>query len=326
MDLDRDRGGRLHFSSVDIPELSLDEFTDVLKDNLAEHPRLSNSLFMLELRGTKGMYSFPFEIEDLRQDAFNRLVEQIDLAGAEQDNLQNWHCDVGLEIAQPGYVLQWLTHAHHRLLSHALPSQDEDNITRLLNGSAFSEDLSGHLYDLAGFRIAPGARGRPDGVAYINVYTTDKEVTYQLHTGAFSPHRVSALYPGPFPRLLADMETIAKMFAECGGVHGQTQDGTARFEIRVKISEAMETLNSFPNDLLINSCIAIPNTIWWDFKYCRVAAINYVLKEFAQDDPRSRAELASIQLGAVLIHMLNAVISRPGDWSAESSVAQASTM
>ncbi|KAL7283872.1 hypothetical protein ACG7TL_001142 [Trametes sanguinea] len=297
-DLYRDPRGRYHFGSVDVPADSLEEFAHTLHDNLADHPRLGDFYFMIELRGTKGMFSFPFHDAQARHNMFNYLIEHIDLEAENTlNNLNNWYCDVGMEISRPDHVVQWMAAAHHRLLAHALPSKNDDDISRLVEGSNFAVDLSGHLFDLAGFRTSPGSRGRADQVRYVNVYTTDKAVTYQLHQGAFSPHRGSQLYPGTLPRLIKDLAVIARTFSECAGVNGQLQDGTARFEVRVSIQRALHVITTFPDDLLRHSAICIPNTIWWDFKFCRVAAINYVLAELVDDLPESRVQRPSLQLG-----------------------------
>ncbi|KAI0362855.1 hypothetical protein BV20DRAFT_916322, partial [Pilatotrama ljubarskyi] len=214
MDLGRDHRGILHFSKVDIPEELLPDFAELLLEALTNHSRLKGGFFMVEMRGTKGMYTYTPGDDRHRRTAFNLLVEPLRMQD-EADNLDNWYVDVGLEVARPGHVLQWQTTAHHRLLRHALPSLSDSEINALLEGSNFSVDVSGHLFELAGFRANPGARGRADKVVHLNVYTTDKAVTYQLHAGAFSQHPTTCLYPGKIQRLLGDIETIARMFARC---------------------------------------------------------------------------------------------------------------
>ncbi|KAH9852012.1 hypothetical protein C2E23DRAFT_731862, partial [Lenzites betulinus] len=322
MALYRGSNGQYHFGSIDIPPDYLEEFADTFRANLRNSRRLGVPFFQIELRGTKGMYSFPFGNIEARQDALNRMLDQLNMA-SEHAHLDRWYVDVGMEVVRPYHVVQWLSGAHEQLLQHALSTLPASSITSLHEGSLFSRDTAAHLFDLSGFRCHPGARGRPSQVAHIQLYTTDKTVTYQLHHGAFSLHSTPSLYPGAITKLLSDIDIIAKMFTECAGANGQSQDGTARFEIRVGMAKAMSTLNTFPAELLRASAICIPNAIWWDFKFCRVAAINYVLEEMASDPPRSRALVPSLALGAVLIYMLNATISRPGDWGAERALAEA---
>lgn len=57
-----------------------------------------------------------------------------------------------------------------------------------------------------------------------------------------------------------------------------------------------------------------------DFKSSGVATINYVLQELVSDPPASRAFIPSLQLGAVLIYILNSVISRPSPWRGDVSI------
>ncbi|KAH9851665.1 hypothetical protein C2E23DRAFT_732632 [Lenzites betulinus] len=347
MDLYRGSNGQYHFGSIDIPAGSLDDFAEAFRSNMHRSHRLGVPFFQVELRGTKGMYSFPFADLEAREEALNNMLDHLNMA-SERNHLERWYVDVGMEVVRPYHVVQWLSGAHEQLLSHALPGLSPIDISHLHHGSLFSEDISGHLFDLAGLRCHPGARGRSNKVAHVNIYTTDKSVTYQLHRGAFTAHPVSSLYPGTLPKLLSDINTIAKMFTQCAGASGQTQDATARFEIRVGMEKALTTLTTFPDEILRASAICIPNSIWWyvitiyiyniyivhytnqrfyrDFKFCRIAAIHYVLKDIAEDPPRSRVLYPSLALGAIMIYALNAVISRPGDWQTDRALADACAM
>ncbi|KAI0323207.1 hypothetical protein GY45DRAFT_1217208, partial [Cubamyces sp. BRFM 1775] len=325
----RDARGQIHFNSVDIPQAHLPDLARLLRQNLSNHPRLGNLFYQIEMRGTKGMYTFRFDDDEDRKDAFNRLVESLDLA---EIDIDSWYIDVALEISKPFHVVQWTTNAHSALLGLALPSLTDAQVTTIHNSSYFNIDYSAHLYNVAGFRCSPGIRGREDEVSHINVYTTDKAVTYQLHKGAFSPHSNTSLFPGKISALLDDMVTMSRIFAQCAGAGGgagadvdaeaTTQDGTARFEVRVSLRQALVSLTEFPDELLAISTVCIPNAVWWDFKFYRLAAIHYVLKEFAKDPAHTRANVSSLTLGAAMIYMLNALVSRPSDWRAEKALAE----
>ena len=52
------------------------------------------------------------------------------------------------------------------------------------------------------------------------------------------------------------------MFSQTTGVEGLTQDGTARFKIRVRVANALATLNVFPEELIRRSIRSIPNEVW----------------------------------------------------------------
>ncbi|KAI0681865.1 hypothetical protein C8T65DRAFT_597980, partial [Cerioporus squamosus] len=314
----KDRRGQLHFKSVDVPEDKLGRFGRKLRNALGEIPRLGKPLFQVEIRGTKGAFNFKLDDDEDRERACNMFLETINTERIV--DLDNWYIDVGLEIRHEGHVVQWLRDAHPELLALALPSVTAARAAQVENLSAFHRDVSGHLYDLAGFRVEPGARGDPDKVVYINLYTTDKAVTYQLHDGIFRPRRASDLYPGPLPHLLEDLDRILESFAVCAGSEGNLQEGTARMETRVHFSHVHETLRRFPERLLADSVISYPSDVWWTFKYLRVAAIYYVLKEFNGDPGKTRVLLPSLHLGAIIIWMLNAIMSRPADFRMEKAL------
>ena len=148
-------------------------------------------------------------------------------------------------------------------LSISAPSQPPAAFLRAPQIRGWQEDISGHLYQLAGFRYNPRSRGVNEGIVHINVYTTDKSVTYQLHEGIFKTRKCSDLYPRPLEKLCSDLHKVADSFAVCSGSEGQIQDGTARFELRVQMSKIHETLLTFPDNLIHDSVISIPSDIWW---------------------------------------------------------------
>lgn len=265
MALYRDTRGQFHFGKVDIPEYSVDLFAETLCDNLAEFGRFENALFQIELRGTKGRYQFALGDAAARENAFNLLTESLELNLRNgPDSLSDWYVDIGVEVIRPFHVVQWATAAHELLLAHALPSLTPIELSKLHDGSNFDLDVSGHVFDLGGFRCHPGARGKDDEVVHINVYTTDKTVIYQPgHAGVFGPHSGKDTYPGPFPGLLTKIEAMADVFAECAGSKNTTQDGTARFEIRVSALHSLTALTTFPEELLNHSTVCIPNDVWW---------------------------------------------------------------
>ncbi|KAI9060430.1 hypothetical protein FKP32DRAFT_1578130, partial [Trametes sanguinea] len=324
----QDRNGRLHFHSIDIPEHLISQFVRELRRALADHPHLRDFWFMVELRGTKGMYSFQLGDAANRREVWNLLVEQIDItAEAADDNMQNWYCDIGLEVARPGHVVQWRLDAHARILRAALPKTTPNVLDSMMNGPQYIEDTSCLLYDLAGFRASPGRLSRKkDQVAHVNVYTTDKSVTYQLHPGAFRAHNPTDLYPGKIKALLRDVGTIASAFNQCSGTFGLAQDGTARYEVRVPLMQAIEAVPEMQWDTIRLAAVCIPNEVYWEYKFLRVAAIHYFLQEFATYPADVRSELNTLQMGVTVIWMLNGTITRPSDWASYVAVTEASAL
>ena len=219
-------------------------------------------MFEVEIRGTKGAYSFPFDDPAERDRSFNLIMEVLN-TNSLHNHLSSWYIDIGVEISHPGHVVQWLTSAHPRLLTHSLPSIPQVEAERIASLATFNEDLSGHLSDLGGFRVVPGHRGEQDRVVYINAYTTDKAVTYQLHKGIFSAHRPKELFPGGIEKLCKNVDEMTSTFATCAGNSREQQDGTAHLELRVKLESITDTLTQFPDDLIAVSTISIPDHVWW---------------------------------------------------------------
>jgi hypothetical protein len=101
-------------------------------------------------------------------------------------------------------------------------------------------------------------------VTYINIYTTDKSATYQLHKGLFKRRKPWHLFPNKIDTLLEDMEKMAETFRTCGG--NQTVDGlegNARLEVRVPLDLAEKTLVDIPDGLIQKSLVAFDCPTFW---------------------------------------------------------------
>ena len=172
-----------------------------------------------------------------------------------------WWVDVGLEIAKPGSVLQWLEAGHRGLVAACLPSLTEAQVNRIKRPSQrFQVDAAATLYDLAGFRFDTRSNGRLDQVKYMNVYTTDKTVTYQLHDGLFRRRGCEDLLPTKIERLLKDLGDISRTFGACAK---EQQDGSARIELRVPLERTLHVLEDFPQQLVNTTLIEVPSQDWW---------------------------------------------------------------
>jgi len=265
-ELARDRTGQLHFGSVDLPVAVLNDFCAGLLMRLDEHPDTRDAYFLHELRGTKGATVHdPLSQRD-RWEVLEDFMAFLDL---EAINPREWHIDVGLEVHVDHHVLQWLEVSHAELLNHALPCQYERNprsIEQLHDHDHFKLDRVAQLNDFAGFRCTPMTRGKRDGVVYINVYTTDKSATYQLHAGMFRHRCPSELIPGnkSFMQLITDVDRMNKVFEECMGADGSpVLEGNTRFEMRMELTRAAEVLVGLPAELIENSVVAVSAELWW---------------------------------------------------------------
>lgn len=260
----RDLRGRYHFPTFDIPSYHLETFVKNLRRRFREQPNLRDTYFVHELRGTKAATTHNPYDRDQIEEALNDYLEFLDMTRIDTDN---WVIDIGLEVHYDGHIVQWLRSSHTRLLQYALPSQPENILAAIAQGERgkhFFLDRAAQLNDLAGFRLDPHTYGDLDGVEYINVYTTDKSVTYQLHDGLWRRRDCRDLSHGREINKL--VEELDKMSAVLRTVsRDPTMDSNARLEIRMTLTKAMdEDTHSYLSSRLIkNSVIAFPAWIWW---------------------------------------------------------------
>ena len=259
----KDRRGRLHLGTVAVQPWNLVQFCNALRTQLNSIDEFKDSLFCHELRGLKGGTAHEEDDEGRNpEEAFNTFFDSIDMERIDEGN---WMVDVGLEIHDPGRVVQWSKSAHRAILTYLLPSLDPDQARKLHKSTkAFHLDNVAHLDDFAGFRCEPETRGHADQVEYINVYTTDKCPTYQLHSGIWRRRSCQDLLPKDLDRLLKDLNNMSKTYKACSGSGGDDpQEGCARLEIRVPLRNADGALRDVPRDTLREWTFSVPAYLWW---------------------------------------------------------------
>lgn len=262
----QDKHGKLHFSKYDLPADCLPRFARVLRRKLNRTAKLADMYFMHEVRGTKG-FTVHDPVEE--RERWRSLQLELDFLNFEHLQLGDWWVDVGFEIYLPNHVVQWLRDARLRLLSFALPKQaevDPQSLDRLVHDrNKFWVDHVAQFDEFAGFRCEPLRKGHADHITYLNVYTTDKEPTYQLHTGSFRRHNPSEiLTDNSTKKLIEDIARMAAIFGQClGDEERGANEGCARFEARIALDLTPTSLTQFPHDLLFNSVVAIPAELWW---------------------------------------------------------------
>ena len=260
----RDQLGRIHEGSLDIPSNLLFELAPAYLRRLADlKPYFKDAYFIHEFRGWKGATVHdPFDNQD-RQAAMHKIT---DILALDQLDQSQWHIDIGLEFGIPDHVVTWSHAGHYTLLSHCLPSLDMDQIHHLMDKTAQIDHMM-HLNDLTGFRCTPGHKGRDDQVSYIQAYSTEKAMSYQLHNGLFAEVDPRALLSKTnLKDLLNKVERMSAVLFECtadGQDHNCAQEGTARVEIRVQLSEALTSFARYPGGILENCLVAIPAKFWW---------------------------------------------------------------
>jgi hypothetical protein len=262
MTLYRDKKGLFHFGSIDFPACLLGKLGTKLRDLFQMHEGLQDAFFVHEIKGTKGASHHDPNNKGDRDAALDDVLDLLDRGLIRSSE---WVIDVGIEIRQESHVLQWLTRGHRRILEFLLPSATEDHIEAILSSSAqYHQDINGQLGDLSGFRASPSSRGKADSVIYINVYTTEKSATYQLHEGIYRRRKAWHLFPDTIGKLVKDLGRIAEFFKRCGGSQNHDgQEGNARMEIRIPLSKVDSALVDLPHSLVENAIVSFECQNFW---------------------------------------------------------------
>lgn len=256
----KDKTGKLHFSTVDISASLLPRFTERLRRRLHRFPEFEDFFFVTEYRGLKGQTSHDGAEAAGIYGAYDALTVDLNL---DDINDNEWFVDIGLELHAPGKVLQWTEDAHGLLMEYLLPNLNRHNTRKLMKSSRWSTDTAALLYDLAGFRVPLGGHPDHDEIRYINVYTTDKGPTYQLHRGAFSYHKPLDVLPDAIHGLLKDVSQLMSIYRHCCYNAAGTQEGCTRLEIRVPLMAAYDRIRVFPRDLARDTVVALDARVWW---------------------------------------------------------------
>ncbi|KAI6116604.1 hypothetical protein EDD17DRAFT_1486750 [Pisolithus thermaeus] len=275
MQISRDRAGRFHFGSFDIPAYLLDEFAEMYLHSVQQlRPYFRDAYFGHELRGWKAatVHNLDEDIDGGNRHQDNPAYERIDalddltnVLHMPSINPEQWLVDVGLEFGNQGHVVTWRKNGHAALIRHLLPDHD-DPAAAMERSRRYYVDYHMHLKDIAGFRWTPGRHS--DVIKYAQAYTTEKAISYQLHDGIFRPRKPSELLSDRLiERLLSDLDKQAAVIFTCTGNgdmrDNQAQDGCARLEVRVPLNYAQDVLTRMPRRLINDTMVQVPACYWW---------------------------------------------------------------
>ena len=248
---------------LEIPADSVQQFGDEVISRLPMDGPLGDAYFMIERRGTKGGFPWVFGDPEDRLRILELYCAELEM-DLEDENLENWYIDLGLELSLPGHVLQWDRTAHAAILAAATGTLSERQAEAHTRQRRFYVDMSSHFYRLAGFRYQPA---EPiNGIHYFNVYHTEKSATYTLHKGLFREYKASSLLPGSLDSFIESVDKISGQFHQCLGTNGDVDnslDGSVRIEVRINMLAAMRGLDGMTRDLYHRFVIAIENDDWW---------------------------------------------------------------
>ena len=178
--------GQLLFMSKMFPEWQVGILGNKMHEYLLrnEVPWASGIVFLLQIRGVKnssqhcpdiGAADVPME-EWLDENS----LKMVDL------QVRCWRVDVGLQISSDKEeCLAWQSDSHFHIVKKVLdiPDHQADRITSITSTKCTC-DMTSHLTTISGCRISPGPRAEgPFKVQYLQLYTTDKSITYRQDNG-----------------------------------------------------------------------------------------------------------------------------------------------
>ncbi|KAG8220265.1 hypothetical protein J3R82DRAFT_1335, partial [Butyriboletus roseoflavus] len=102
------------------------------------------------------------------------------------------------------------------------------------------------LKDIADFRWTPGTNSKT--ISYIQAYTTDKEVSYQLHEGLFCLRKPSELLTNQLcQKFINDLDEQSSILFACTGHNlnlseTRPHEGCACLKVRFSLANANDIL------------------------------------------------------------------------------------
>ncbi|KAG8739124.1 hypothetical protein FRC10_006122 [Ceratobasidium sp. 414] len=255
--------------------------------------------------------------ESPRVQAVDRVLEYFDTTRFERGR---WFLDIATNVtvsdsleALPACTFA-STRMHAEVLSHFL-KEDMGRCERWVDGQGgfYQRDEVAHLQDIAGFRFT-NPNPEHNGVQYIQVYSSEKSVTYNLDT----PNK--AKRTSPF-KLLKDWDQARKShFQPLVGAFrdsSRTHSVALRIESRVEFFYYPKVHLLIPQEVLLGWLYRIGNVVFWGWKLYRLLSIYNILIQFMK--ARQKFTLRQLpEYGSLLIMlswMANALVNRPDEGS-----------
>ncbi|TFY53993.1 hypothetical protein EVJ58_g9127 [Rhodofomes roseus] len=303
--------GGLTFKTISIPNRRLEPFATEMCRRMDLIPEFQDAFWYHEVRGTKGNNHHNPHNDDEAADALHLAFKDLNfLAITPNDLAYRWFVDVGIEVRHPGHVLHWRRESHASILEHAMPSALPAGITNLLGGSNFTLDACAQLDDIAGFRAITKHIGLIDNVRYINVYSTEKELHYQILKGTYKEIQPSDFLPANIQRTLNRIDQWTTALNDAMGHTQEAQEAAARYELRVPAAFCGAALREVPYDVLKDACVSIEARTWWAFKYWRIFGCYLVISNLQRAPSTFRVAARCLQLGATMAYILNSALYR----------------
>lgn len=258
----RGKKGTLSFQTKTIPSWLVSSLGDEIRRALSNNavPWGVGLVFLHQIRGVKASNVHnPNQLaaRDTFEEftAHNDIVNDAFLTG-------DWWIDVGLEVAseeEEKECLAWRTDSHFHVVKAALQiSTSNANRITQPGSSKYLRDMTSHLTAVSGCRISPGARAEgPYEAVYLQMYTTDKSVTYRPDGSHFG-------------KFLTGQDILkGKVDDYCHELYELYREATeknyalSRIEVRVPVYNATSVLLDLDINTIRNGLVSFHPSIWW---------------------------------------------------------------
>ena len=257
----RGRNGTLSFQTKMISKWNVRELGSTIRSKLllAGIPWATGITFLHQIRGLKDSTYHRVDATSA-DEALDEFLEQENLNRDEIRLTGSWWIDVGLQVISSNKdCLSWRTDSHWRIVQE-ICEITADNAKRMtsIGSSQYTRDMTSHLPQISGCRIEPGVRGQgPYEVAYLQLYLTDKALTYradQGHHGKFIT--CSDVVKGKADDFISNLYSL--YLHAIGDNYAQ-----ARMEVRVPVRFATRVLLDLDEDPIRRGLVSFPSVEWW---------------------------------------------------------------
>ncbi|CUA72099.1 hypothetical protein RSOLAG22IIIB_10079 [Rhizoctonia solani] len=332
------RGSHLSDCARDIHPEYLNQLLDRCREIITVTPEVSwarNFVLGYEMKGLKNRVdsvhpppdsyltdehgNLDDENPHLRTIQINALLRNFDTDEFEENS---WFLDLATRVVvsddldSPSACTFASTNRHARLLSH-FTGLSYDRCLELSRGSNFRVDEVAHLNNVSGGKLTLSrADFLATGIVFVQIYTSDKSVTYNLSlpNGA---QRITA------PEMLksydhqrrAHITPLIRAFGNSAITHGVA----LRIETRVEFGSYPISQLRIPDDVVKPCLYRLEREDFWGWKVARSISLDSVASQWML--ARRTFLLPALPVAGTLLlllqYMMNALVNRPdsgGNW------------
>jgi hypothetical protein len=182
----------------------------------------------------------------------------------------SWWIDIGVQVISADKdCLAYRTDSHRRIVQE-ICKITADQATRLtsIGSSKYTRDMTSHLPQISGCRIEPGVRGQgPYEVAYLQLYCTDKSITYRQDQGRHGKFiTCSDVLSGKADNFINGLYSLYLNAIDNNYAH-------ARMEVRVPVQYATDLLLDLNDDVIRGGLVSFPSVEWWYALFMKLSVI-----------------------------------------------------